>query len=67
LTSLRVALCILQETKRELPANWYLTGAMGVDFSVSYPPPLEAGDIRNFLDEGKLLLKFLVKCTQVFS
>jgi hypothetical protein len=43
----------LQETKRELPANWHLTGAMGVDFSVNYPPPLEDGDIKNFLDEGE--------------
>jgi hypothetical protein len=54
----------LQETKRELPANWHLTGAMGVDFSVNYPPALEDGDIKNFLDEGESkLVGFIVKIT----
>jgi hypothetical protein len=36
---------------------------MGVDFSVNYPPPLEDGDIKNFLDEGEMLMKFTVKNT----
>jgi hypothetical protein len=51
----------LQETKRKLPANWHLTGAMGVDFSVNYPPLLEDGNIKNFLDEGEELADFTVK------
>jgi hypothetical protein len=60
---LRSSWCELQETKRELPVNWHLTGAMGVDFSVNYPPPLEDGDIKKFLDEGEHQQKFLVKFT----
>uniref|UniRef100_A0A383VEK4 Glycosyltransferase n=1 Tax=Tetradesmus obliquus TaxID=3088 RepID=A0A383VEK4_TETOB len=48
------------EIKREVPANWHLTGAMGVDFSVNYPPSLEDGDIKRFLEEGAAAGQFAV-------
>lgn len=42
----------MQETKRELPRNFHLVGAMGCDFTHNFPPVLEEGPIKAFLDQA---------------